>query len=194
MSLYGNRQEGSVIWDHVYNNEITSYSEENFIRYPSRQQTKLWLSLRKSRPKEKNVLARWKNYLTSDQRNLQFNSVILLPSDIVFTSHYLNNALNNIHERALRLICNHHEKSFNSILIENNLKTIHKKKAWISRYWDTKISKWLVSVNHEWYFHPKTKHFNLQKYQELSTWIRCENYRGPQSRNLIPDNKISETT
>ena len=58
MSLYGNRQEGSVIWDHVYNNEITSYSEENFIRYPSRQQTKLWLSLRKSRRKEKNVLAR----------------------------------------------------------------------------------------------------------------------------------------
>ena len=53
MSLYGNRQEGSVTWDHVYNNEITSYSEENFIRYPSRQQTKLWLSLRKSRPKEK---------------------------------------------------------------------------------------------------------------------------------------------
>ena len=58
MSLYGNRQEGSVTWDHVYNNEITSYSEENFIRYPSRQQTKLWLSLRKSRPKVKNVLAR----------------------------------------------------------------------------------------------------------------------------------------
>ena len=84
MSLYGNRQEGSVTWDHVYNNEITSYSEENFIRYPSRQQTKLWLSLRKSRPKEKNVLARWKNYLTSDQRNLQLNSVILLPSDIDF--------------------------------------------------------------------------------------------------------------
>ena len=141
MSLYGNRQEGSVTWDHVYNNEITSYSEENFIRYPSWQQTKLWLSLQKSRPKEKNVLAKWKNYLTSDQRNLELNSVILLP--LIFTSHYLNNALNNIHERALRLIYNHHEKSFNSILIENNLKTIHKKEVWISRYLDIKFQNGL---------------------------------------------------
>ena len=30
-------------------------------------------------------------------------------------------------ERALRLIYNNHEKSFNSILTENNLKTIHQK-------------------------------------------------------------------
>ena len=45
----------------------------------------------------------------------------------MFTSRYLNNALNNVHERALRLIYNDHEKSFNNILIENNLKTINKK-------------------------------------------------------------------
>ena len=40
----------------------------------------------------------------------------------MFTSRYLNNALNNIHERALRLIYNDHEKSLNSILTESNLK------------------------------------------------------------------------
>ena len=45
----------------------------------------------------------------------------------MFTSRYLNNALNNVHERTLRLIFNDHEKSFNSILTENNLKTIHQK-------------------------------------------------------------------
>ena len=45
----------------------------------------------------------------------------------MFTSRYLNNALDNTHERALRLIYNDHEKSFNSILVENNLKTIHHK-------------------------------------------------------------------
>ena len=45
----------------------------------------------------------------------------------MFTSRYLNNALNNIPERALRLIYNDHEKSFNSILTEKNLKTIHQK-------------------------------------------------------------------
>ena len=44
-------------------------------------------------------------------------------------SRYLNNALNNIHERALRLVSNDQEKSFNSILTENNLKTIHQKET-----------------------------------------------------------------
>ena len=45
----------------------------------------------------------------------------------MFTPRYLSNALNNIHERGLRLIYNDHEKSFNSTLTENNLKTIHQK-------------------------------------------------------------------
>ena len=40
-------------------------------------------------------------------------------------SRYLNNTLNNIHKRALWLIYNDHKKSFSSILIENNLKTIY---------------------------------------------------------------------
>ena len=61
---------------------------------------------------------------------LVLNSVIksqfpYCPLIWMFSSRYLNNALNNIHERALRLIFNHHEKSLNSILTENNLKTIH---------------------------------------------------------------------
>ena len=43
----------------------------------------------------------------------------------MFTSRYINNALNNIDERALRSIYNDQGKSFNSILTENNLKTIH---------------------------------------------------------------------
>ena len=43
----------------------------------------------------------------------------------MFSSRFLNNALNNIHERALWLIFNHHEKLLDSILTENNLKTIH---------------------------------------------------------------------
>ena len=59
----------------------------------------------------------------------------------MFTSRYLNNALNNIHEQVLRLIFNDHEKSFNSILTENDLKTIHKKPL--------EFQKWLASANHK---------------------------------------------
>ena len=43
----------------------------------------------------------------------------------MLASHYLNNAFNNFHKRALRLIYNGKDKSFNSILTENNLKTIY---------------------------------------------------------------------
>ena len=79
-------------------------------------------------------LARLKNYLTSDQRNVLLNSVIksqftYCSLNWMFTSRYLNNALNKNHERALRLIYNDHEKSSNSILTENNLKSIHQKKS-----------------------------------------------------------------
>ena len=78
------------------------------------------------------ALARLNNYLPSDQTNLLLNSVInsqftYCPLIWMFTSRYLNNALNNIHERTLPFIYNDHEKSFNSILTENNLKTIHQK-------------------------------------------------------------------
>ena len=67
-----------------------------------------------------NALARLKSYLTSELRNLLFNSVIksqltYCPLIWMFTSRYLNNVLNNIHGRALQFIYNDHEKSFNSI-------------------------------------------------------------------------------
>ena len=66
------------------------------------------------------------------QRNLLLISVIKFqftysPLIWMFTPRYLNSALNNVHERSLRLIYNHHEKSFNSTLTKNNLKTIHQK-------------------------------------------------------------------
>ena len=62
-----------------------------------------------------NALVRLKNYFTSDQRNLLLNSVIKSQFTYclliwMFTSRYLNNALNSIHERALLLIYNDHEK------------------------------------------------------------------------------------
>ena len=87
-------------------------------------------SLCRKADQKRNVLARLSNYLTLDQRNLLRNSVIKFQFTYCsliwkLTPCYLNNTLNNIYERALRLIYNYHEKSFNSI--KNNLKTIHQK-------------------------------------------------------------------
>ena len=100
------------------------------------------------------ALARLKNYLTSDQRNLLLNSVVksqftYCPLIWMFRSRYLNNALNNVHKRALRLIYNNHGKSFNSIFTENNQRTIHQKNLEFLAIEIYKISKWLVSAKHE---------------------------------------------
>ena len=106
------------------NSKITSSNEEKLLL--------IFLDSKLNFESHITSLYRLKNYLTLDQRNLLLNSVIksqftYCPLIWMFTSHYLNNALNNIHERALRLIYNDHEKSFSSILTENNLKTIHQK-------------------------------------------------------------------
>ena len=45
----------------------------------------------------------------------------------MFTCRYLNNALNCIHERALRLIYNDYELPFDRILDDNKQKSIHQK-------------------------------------------------------------------
>ena len=68
----------------------------------------------------------------------------------IFTYHYLNNALNNNHKRALRLIYNGHKKPFNSILSKkDSLKTMHLKTLNFSQ----RKSKNLKMV-----FYTKTKH------------------------------------
>ena len=54
-------------------------------------------------------------------------SLDMPPKNNMINRLYLDNALNNIHEWALQLIYNNHEKSFNSAVTKNNLKTIHKK-------------------------------------------------------------------
>ena len=45
----------------------------------------------------------------------------------MFTSRYLTNLLNGIHERSLRLIYNDYKLLFNRILRDNKQKSIYKK-------------------------------------------------------------------
>ena len=120
----------------------------------------------------------------------------------MFRLRYLNNALNNIHERALRLIYNNHEKSFNSILTESNLKTIHQKNLQFFAIEIYRFQNGLsLSIMNDIFF-SRQNIYNLRKFQELSTSTKSTvnfgtktiSYRGPQLRNLIPDNIKSEQT
>ena len=90
------------------NNKITSSNEEKllgmFLDSKLNFESHIGSLCRKAGQKI-NALVRLKNYLTSDQRNLRLNSVIksqftYCPLIWMFKSRYLNNALNNIHERA----------------------------------------------------------------------------------------------
>ena len=90
----------------------------------------------------------------------------------MFTSSCLNNALNNVHERALRLIYNDHNKSFNSILTENNLKIIHKKTLEFLAIEICKFQNGLSPPIVIDIFFSRQNIYNLRKFQELYTSTR----------------------
>ena len=76
-----------------------------------------------------NVLARRSNCLTHDQKCLLLNSIIkshfsYCPLIWMFCSRSLNNLINRIRERALRLIHNDHVSTFQDILEITKEKTI----------------------------------------------------------------------
>ena len=77
-----------------------------------------------------NALARISNYLTHDQKRILLNSIIksqfsYCPLIWMFCSRSLNNLINRIHERALRLIHNDHVSTFQDILKITKEKAIH---------------------------------------------------------------------
>ena len=98
------------------NNEISSSNEEKLLGISLDMKLNFGShisSLSRKAGQNINVLARLKNYLTSDQRNLLINSVIksqftYCPLVWVFSSHFRNDAINSIHKLAPRLIYNDH--------------------------------------------------------------------------------------
>ena len=157
------------------NSKITSSNEEKLLGIFLESKLKFEshiASLCKKAGQKINALARLKNYLTSDQRILLLNSVIpsqftYCPLMWMFTSRYLNNAL-NIHEWALRLIYNDREKSFNSILTENNLKIIHQKNLEFLAIEIYKFQNGLSPPIMNDIFFSRQNICNLREFQELS--------------------------
>ena len=97
------------------------------------------------------------------------------------------------------IIYNRHDKLLNSILTENNLKTIHQKNF---EFLAIKIYKFqnglFPSIMNDIFF-SRQNIYNLRKFQELSTSTKNTvnlgiSYRGPQLWNLISDNIKSEPT
>ena len=112
------------------NNEVTNSNEDKLLGILLDNKLNFdKFSLQKSRPNNKcPSQVKELPYIRSKKLNTEFCykvSVYLLPFDMdVYVK--LSNALKIFHERALQLIYNKHERSFNTILTENNLKDMKK--------------------------------------------------------------------
>ena len=113
----------------------------------------------------------------------------------MFTSRHLNNALNSIHEKALRLIYNDYELPFDRILEDNKQKVIHKKNIESITIEIYKFQAGLAPPIMSDLFVTWENSYNLRNFQELESSLRRTvkfgtetiSYRGPQIWNLIPE-------
>ena len=89
-------------------------------------------SLCKKASQKLNALSRLASSMTFDQRKLIFNSFIIsnfsyCPIVWMFHSRKLNERINHIHERALRIVYRDFTSSFQELLVKDNSVTIHQK-------------------------------------------------------------------
>ena len=156
-------------------------------------------SLCRKAGKKLNALARIINHLTHDQKRLLLNSIIksqfsYCPLIWTFCSRSLNNLINRIHERALRLIYNDHVSTFQDILEITKEKKIHQNNL---ECLAKEIYKFLNDLSPSIMnggFMIRNNNYNLRNFQSLySTNKRTVKYgtetityRGPQIWSLVP--------
>ena len=185
------------------NNEIVSSNEEKLlgILLDSKLNFDSHItSLCKKAGQKLSALARINHYLTQDQKLLLLNSVVksqfsYCPLIWMFTSRYLNNALNSIHERALRLIYNDYKLPFDRLLEDNKQKSIHQKNIESLAIEIYKFQGGLAPAIMSDLFITRVNNYDLRNFQELESSLRRTvkfgtetiSYRGPQIWNLIPE-------
>ena len=119
------------------------------------------------------ALARINHYLTPDQELLLLNALVksqfsYCPLMWMFTSRYLNNVLNSIHKRALRLIYIDYELPFHRIQ-DNKQKKHTSKKISIEIYkFQAGVSPPIMSD----LFVTWKNNYNLRNFQELESSIK----------------------
>ena len=185
------------------NNEIGSSNEEKLLCILLDNKLSFGshvTSLCKKAGQKLSALARINHYLTPDQKSLLLKSVVksqfsYCPLIWMFTSRYLNNVLNSIHERALRLIYNDYELPFGKILEGNKQKSIHQKNIESLAIEIYKFQAGLTPPIMCDLFVTRENNYNLRYFQELESSLKRTvnfgtetiSYRGPQIWNLIPE-------
>ena len=177
------------------NNEIAGSNEEEllgiFLDSKLNFDSHITSLCKKARQKL-STLARINHYLTQDQKLLLLKSVVKYQFSYcsliwMFTSQHLNNALNNIHERALRLIYNDYELPFDRILEDSKQKSIHQKNIESLAIEIYNFQAGLAPSIMSELFVTRENNYNLRNFQELESSLRRTvkfgtetiSYRGP---------------
>ena len=113
----------------------------------------------------------------------------------MFTSQYLNNALNCIHGSSLRLIYNDYKLPFNRILKDNKQKSIYQKNFESLAIEFYKFQADLTLAVMSDLFVTRENNYNLGNFHELESshkqtvkfGTETISYRGPQMWYLIPE-------
>ena len=113
------------------------------------------------------ALARINHYLTPDQELLLLNALVksqfsYCPLMWMFTSRYLNNVLNSIHKRALRLTYNDFELPFDTMLEDNKQKSINKENI------ESLALEIMIMIMSD-LFVTRENNYNLRKFEELES-------------------------
>ena len=88
--------------------------------------------IQESLPEVKNDLARTAHYMNLLQCRLIINAFIILQFEYcplvgMFQRRQLNNYINNIHERALRIVFRDYDSTFQQLLKQNKSVSIHQR-------------------------------------------------------------------
>ena len=177
------------------NNESSSSIEEKLLGFLLDSKLNFDFHIRslcKKAGQKLSALVRINHFLAQDQKLLLLNFAVksqfsYCPLIWMFTSRYLNNALNSIHERALRLIYNDYELPFDRILEDNKQKSIHQKNIESLAIEIYKFQAGLTPPIMSDLFVTRENNYNLRNFQELESSLRQTvkfgtetiSYRGP---------------
>ena len=145
------------------------------------------------------ALQRISNMLDAQKKNLLFNSVIKFqfsycPLVWMFCSRRSNSLVNNVHERALRIVHDDHNSSYSELLKTKNERTVHQQninvlKKEIYRF-ENDLSPPLIDDM----FQGRKINYDLRHFQKIANTkkdsvkmgLETISYRAPQLWNLVP--------
>ena len=125
------------------------------------------------------ALQRFSNLLDAQKKNLLFNSIIksqfsYCPLVWMFCSRRSNSLVNNVHERALRIVSDDHNSSYSELLMTKKEHTIHQQNINVLMKKIYKFENSLSPPLIDDMFQVRKINFNLRRFQKFANTKKTE--------------------